>query len=109
MAKAPKRERRRRKFHWTTFLLGLAVTAGFFALFVRYPGLLQTLELKTSDARMMARPSPPLSDHVLIVAIDDKSIAELGHWPWSRAVFADLEKAFIFFFKQKTAYDILFS
>jgi adenylate cyclase len=109
MAISPKRERRRRKFHWTTFLLGLAVTAGFFALFVRYPGLLQTLELKTSDARMMARPAPPLSDHIVIVAIDDKSIAELGHWPWSRAVLADLEKAFIDYKVKVVGYDILFS
>lgn len=32
----------------------------------------------------------PVSDRIVIVAIDDKSLAQIGRWPWSRAVHAAL-------------------
>ncbi len=32
----------------------------------------------------------PVSDNIVIVAIDDKSLAQIGRWPWSRAVHAAL-------------------
>src|SRR5581483_1030697 len=109
MADAAIKRRARPKFHWATFLLGLAVTAAIFALFALYPSLLVTLELKTSDVRMRVRPSPPASKQVAIVAIDDQSIAELGHWPWSRSVLAKLERAFIDYKVKVVGYDILFT
>ncbi|MGO9454198.1 MAG: CHASE2 domain-containing protein [Candidatus Binataceae bacterium] len=102
-------KRARRKFHWKTFALGLGVTAVLFGIFVRYPGLLLTLDLKTSDARMRARPARALSNQVVIAAIDDKSIAELGHWIWPRSVFANLQNAFIDYKVKVVGYDILFS
>ena len=37
-----------------------------------------------------ALPTGPAPDDVMIVAIDDASIAELGHWPWRRALHAAL-------------------
>ncbi len=109
MADAAIKRRSRLKFHWATFLLGLAVTAAIFALFVLHPSLLVTLELKTSDVRMRLRPSPPSSNQVAIVAIDDQSIAELGHWPWSRSVLAKLQRALIDYKVKVVGYDILFT
>jgi adenylate cyclase len=109
MVEVPKRRRMRRSFHRGTFILGLAVTAALFAIFVRYPSVLLTLELRTSDARMRARPLPPLSHQVAIVAIDDKSISQLGRWPWSRAIMANLQRAFINYNVKVVAYDILFT
>src|SRR5688500_10393348 len=35
-------------------------------------------------------PSPVADDRILVVAIDEKSLAELGRWPWSRRIHADL-------------------
>ena len=35
-------------------------------------------------------PSPTADDRILVVAIDEKSLAELGRWPWSRRTHADL-------------------
>lgn len=35
-------------------------------------------------------PSPVADDRILVVAIDEKSLAELGRWPWSRRTHADL-------------------
>jgi len=102
-------KRVRRRFHWKTFALGLGVTAALFAVFVRYPGLLLTLDLKTSDARMRTRPAHALSNQIVIAAIDDKSIAELGHWIWPRSVLANLENALIDYKVKVVGYDILFS
>ncbi|MGO9606113.1 MAG: CHASE2 domain-containing protein [Candidatus Binataceae bacterium] len=102
-------KRARRKFRWKTFALGLAVTAALFGVFVRYPRLLLTLDLMTSDGMMRTRPARALSNQVVIVAIDDKSIAELGHWPWPRSVFANLQGAFIDYKVKIVGYDILFS
>ena len=34
--------------------------------------------------------SRPANDRILVVAIDDKSLAELGRWPWSRRMHAEL-------------------
>ena len=49
----------------------------------------EKLESKTYDLRLMLRNrlrvQKPLKD-IVIVAIDEKSIAEMGRWPWSRTV-----------------------
>ena len=58
---------------------------------------------------MRTRPARALSNQVVIVAIDDKSIAELGHWMWPRSVFANLQNAFIDYKVKVVGYDILFS
>jgi diguanylate cyclase (GGDEF)-like protein len=34
--------------------------------------------------------SRPAGDRIVVVAIDEKSLAELGHWPWSRRTHAEL-------------------
>jgi adenylate cyclase len=47
-------------------------------------GLLNTWEYKVSDA--LYRPSKTLDD-ILIIGIDDKSLQELGRWPWPRDYF----------------------
>lgn len=39
---------------------------------------------------MMATLSRPAPDNVVIIVIDDKSIAELGRWPWKRGIHAQL-------------------
>lgn len=44
-------------------------------------GFLDTWESKVSDA--FYSPSDPLDD-IIIVAIDDKSLQDLGRWPWPR-------------------------
>ena len=109
MPEVPKKRRSGRRFHWTTFVLGLVVTAGFLLFFAAYPRLLVSLELKVSDARLRARPHRPFSNKVVIVAIDDKSIQQIGHWPWDRWTLANLEQAFIAYKVKVVAYDVLFT
>ncbi len=68
---------------------GFVLAAALMASLLGRVGLLQTLELKTYDARMRvvatgAGPTPPIA----MVLIDDHSIRELepavGRWPWPR-------------------------
>lgn len=47
-------------------------------------------------------------DEVIIVGIDDKSLKELGAWPWDRKVFADLTKKLDEAGAKSVVYDILF-
>ncbi|MBI5675719.1 MAG: adenylate/guanylate cyclase domain-containing protein [Nitrospirae bacterium] len=53
----------------------------------------EQLESKTYDLRLrlknFVRQTPPAKD-IVIVAIDDKSIEDIGRWPWGRDVMADL-------------------
>jgi len=50
-------------------------------------GLFWRLDMSLYDA---ALPTGPAPTDVVIVAIDDASIAELGRWPWRRALHAAL-------------------
>ncbi|HVN87092.1 MAG TPA: adenylate/guanylate cyclase domain-containing protein [Candidatus Binatia bacterium] len=67
-------------------LLGLALSALRFSQ-CRY---LELLDARAVDYRLIQRGVRPGAGDVLIVAIDDGSIAKLGRWPWPRAVMARL-------------------
>ena len=51
--------------------------------------LIQSLERKAYDLGLLATSRIP-SDKVAVIAIDDRSIANLGRWPWPRATQADM-------------------
>jgi adenylate cyclase len=48
------------------------------------------LEAQLLDLRLRLRPPGPPSDAIVLLRIDDRSLAEIGRWPWSRAVIAEL-------------------
>ncbi|MBI4691292.1 MAG: CHASE2 domain-containing protein [Nitrospirae bacterium] len=66
-------------------LLTLLILGGF--LINWYP--LLALEYKTYDFRARLR-QKKVSTPVVVVAIDDLSIANLGRWPWPRAYMAEM-------------------
>lgn len=70
---------------FAALLLGSAFAA---AVLIDFPAL-QRLELLVYDAgvRMTSR-APGATDDIVIVAIDDPSIQEIGRWPWPRDVLA---------------------
>ncbi len=77
---------------WKQFFLFLGIAAVAAALVVTSftGGLFQGLEYFLEDLLFTAR---PVADDIVIVAIDDASLADIGQWPWPRRVFADvLEK-----------------
>lgn len=64
---------------WFTLIIGAATTAGMFCSW-RAPGL----NLYAQDWLMRSRGVLRPPDDIVIVAIDESSIARLGRFPWSR-------------------------
>ena len=53
-------------------------------------GVVQRLDDIIYDARLRATMPRTLDDRIVIVDLDEKSLAEIGHWPWARNRVADL-------------------
>ncbi len=50
--------------------------------------VVQSLEGQLLDVRFELRPAGPRSDAIVLVPIDDRSLREIGRWPWSRGLLA---------------------
>lgn len=59
------------------------------AMVISFTGVLSRLDNLIFDIGQKLYQSPPPAD-VIIVAIDENSLAQLGRWPWSRKTHADL-------------------
>ena len=69
----------------TSILLAFVSTFIVIALYFNQNPFLEAFEAKTYDLRFKSlRGAIPPSPEIGIVAIDNKSIAELGRFPWSR-------------------------
>ncbi len=66
-------------------LLALVLLLAMVALRVVDPAPLETLRLKTFDLYQIALAPKPTQQQVIIVDIDEKSLDELGQWPWPRS------------------------
>jgi adenylate cyclase len=72
--------------------------------------VIQRLDDIIYDARLRATMPQTLDERIVIVDIDEKSLAEIGRWPWSRNRLADLVNEL--FERQKTAllgFDLVFA
>jgi adenylate cyclase len=72
--------------------LRIAVLLGVILSIVRFVGFapLSLLDARAVDLRLLARGRQPASPDVVIVAVDNPSIAQVGRWPWPRAKLAEL-------------------
>ncbi len=69
----------------------------FFALLIvvvilvasKTTGFFEALEIKAYDWGVVASSKPP-SDKIAIIAIDDQSLSNIGRWPWSREIHAEM-------------------
>ncbi len=72
----------------------LAVLALSLGLFFGRISLIERIALRVEDTKFYVREflgrTPKPSDRVIVVAIDEKSVNELGRWPWNRGVMAEL-------------------
>jgi len=64
-----------------------ALTVGWILLFLTKPPLLEDLERRVYDLRLQRLPHVRPT-RVTIAAIDERSLAALGRWPWSRSILA---------------------
>lgn len=73
-------------------------------------GVLQRLDDIIYDARLRATMPKTMDDRIVIVDIDEKSLAEVGRWPWGRNKLGDLVDDL--FTRQKIAmlgFDVVFA
>ena len=89
--------------------MGLVLLGMVLGLYLVGNPLLDIIELKTYDIRLTMRPPPPGEPAVAIVAIDEKSLAAHGRWPWSRATMARLVERLDALGARVIAFDVFFS
>ncbi len=71
-------------------LIGIAFTCLFILLYLLNVPFLEMLESKLYDYRFKIRGAIAPPEEVVIAAIDEKSIEQLGRWPWPRNKMAEL-------------------
>ena len=86
----------------------LIIVIALVAFFADTP-FLRFMELKTLDLRMVSRGHVPSGGQVVIATIDEKSLKEMGRWPWSRTVIADLLDSLKKYGTKAVAFDVVFS
>jgi adenylate cyclase len=98
-----------RLWRFNNTVLGLLLIATVFLLLVLDPIPLQRLELLASDLRFRIRGTHQPGPEVVIVAIDEKSIDQLGRWPWPYTVQARLVDQLVAYGAAVIGYDVVFS
>ncbi|WP_332777963.1 CHASE2 domain-containing protein [Polaromonas sp.] len=97
--------------HWPRIavtLIPLAL-ALMHAIGILQIGVLQRLDNIIYDARLRATMPKTLDERIVIIDIDEKSLGEVGRWPWSRNKLAELVDEL--FDRQKVAllgFDVFF-
>jgi len=76
------------KFAWTDVLLGAVVS--LVVMLVFWMNWADGLESKLYDARARMRARAKSGENVVLIGIDDRSIREIGRWPWPRSYIAEM-------------------
>jgi len=80
-----------RKSALISMLLALITTFTIVGLYYNQNSFLEAFEAKSYDLRFKnIRGAIPANNQIAIIAIDDKSIAELGRFPWTRSQYIPL-------------------
>jgi adenylate cyclase len=91
-------------------LYALGLAAIFIVSFLSSQGyLLQQFELKSIDWRFHVRGERTPADDVALVLIDERSLGELGQWPWPRSTHARLIEALNHGGARVIVFDVLFA
>ncbi|OIQ51626.1 Adenylate cyclase 1 [Pseudodesulfovibrio hydrargyri] len=105
-------ERLRRLFKKDQLILlgaGVSVTVIMIALYVSQPKFLHLLNLKIYDDYLRQYHQPAATRVPVIIDLDEKSLSELGQWPWPRYRVALLLKYLTAYGAVAVASDIIFS
>ena len=98
-----------RNNHAISIGLACVIAASTILLMRGHLPIFEDIEGSLLDARFQYRGAIPRSELVKIVAIDEKSIDEIGRWPWSREIVAELINKIDDLGAQTIALDIIFS
>ncbi len=95
---------------WRQLLLWSLVSTLLTAWLSLYrPGWLARVEYSVYDAMLRSIAARPPSDQVVVVDIDERSLATVGQWPWRRDVIAQLIHRLRDFGASVVALDIIFA
>ena len=97
-----------RKFGYAR-LVCLALLIGLAALRIADPAAIEELRVRTFDTFQLIDPRAKTARPVTIIDIDEKSLAKLGQWPWSRTRIADLITSLTKLGAVVIAFDIVFA
>ncbi len=91
--------------------LAIATVASLLALFLYRSAnpVIQQIDLRLKDVRFRLRGPIKPDPHVVVIAIDNKSIKEIGRWPWSREVTGQLVKSLKNYGVSVIALDMVFA
>ncbi|OGQ93822.1 MAG: hypothetical protein A3J85_01805 [Desulfobacula sp. RIFOXYA12_FULL_46_16] len=100
-------------FNLPSFCLGCFLI--FLSCLIQYgfgsqkPALLETIDNRIMDMMFNIRGPQPVSEDIIIVDIDEKSLNILGQWPWSRNILADLTHRLYASQARAIGFDIVFA
>jgi len=95
---------------WLGMPLVVLMSCVALSLAVIKPNALEQFEMKSLDFRFQARGAIPADPRVVIIAVDDNSLAEVGRWPWPRDLIAQVvDKAVGKYGAKALGFDIVFS
>jgi adenylate cyclase len=97
------------RFSWRAFLFGIVLLGLMFVAHDRFHGAFERMDLIAYDLRINTITPRPSSGMVAIATIDDRSIAQLGQWPWPRLVLARLVDALKEYKVTVIGFDAIFS
>jgi adenylate cyclase len=90
-------------------LLCLALLVGLAALRIADPAPIEELRVRTFDGFQRIEPRVKTAKPVVIVDIDEKSLAKFGQWPWPRTRIADMVANLTKLGAVVIGFDIIFS
>ena len=93
----------------TIYAVAAALTVGLVLLRVWDPLPLQILRFKAFDLYQRVEPRVPAPLPIVIVDLDDESLAAYGQWPWPRSLLADLVNNLMAMGAGVIGFDIVFS
>jgi adenylate cyclase len=108
MAKA-KPSRPALKFSLRTFLFGIVLLGLMFVVHDRFHNAFERMDLIAYDLRINTLATRPSSGVIAIATVDDRSIAQLGQWPWPRIVLARFVDALKDYKVKVIGFDAIFS
>src|SRR5713226_2319551 len=90
-------------------LLCVGLLVAFAALRIADPAGVEELRVRTCDTFQVIEPRVKTANPVVIVDIDEKSLAKFGQWPWPRTRIADLVANLTKFGAVVIGFDIVFA
>lgn len=96
-------------FGLNPFTLSVIITMIMLFVFFIKPSWLELLELTALDVRFRARGEVKPGPEVVIAVIDEKSVHDIGRWPWPRVRLAELITALVSDGAKSIAFDVVFA